>query len=201
MELGTINPDDEEEEEESAENTTTSTYPETAQIGPGSQENPIDLTIDDDSNPADNTDCESIVDSDFAEATDTPSIRFSLPRSMVIFAANSKMELLLTTLLALLFIHPSAVCIIPILSTLISMTWTSTTIFRSRNTISGLSARGTCSTRRIYDIHPKNIPVVSVSMTDFAMNFSGGDDFTLSAGHCSNANIELILSKSESCDR
>jgi hypothetical protein len=102
-------------ETESAEETIASTPTETTQLGPGSQEDPIDLTLDDDSNPTKNTGYESMADSGYAEATDAPSTRFSLPRSLVISAAHPLMKLFLTSLLALLFIHPPRMRLIPIL--------------------------------------------------------------------------------------
>jgi hypothetical protein len=111
-------------ETESAEDTTASTPTETTQLGPGSQEDPIDLTLDDDSNPTNSTGYESMADSGYAEATGTPSTQFSLPRSMVTSAAHPLTKAFLTPLIALLFIHPPRMRLISILIWLSITTWT-----------------------------------------------------------------------------
>jgi hypothetical protein len=77
-------------DDETVENTTVSTLAATDQLGPGSQEDPIDLTLEDDSSPSDNPGNESFVDSGYVEASDVSSTRFSLPpRSMVILSVHS----------------------------------------------------------------------------------------------------------------
>jgi hypothetical protein len=107
---------------EPVEDTTAFTLAGTDQLGSGSQEDPIDLTLEDDSSPSDNTGHESFVDSGYAEASDISSTRFSLPpRSMVILSVHSGVEALLTALSALLLVHPSTVPLIPTLTTLSSI--------------------------------------------------------------------------------
>jgi hypothetical protein len=89
------------------------------QLSAGSQEDPIDLTLEDDSDTSDNTSDNSFIDSGYEEATDVLSARFSLPPdSMVFLSAYPRMEALLTAVPAFLFIRPSTIPLIPTLMTL-----------------------------------------------------------------------------------
>jgi hypothetical protein len=119
-------------QDESTEDTIASTPTETPQLGPGSQEDPIDLTLDDDSSPSSNTRHESVDDSGYAEATDTPSTRFSLPRSTVTCTAHTKTDTWLTTPPARFFVHPFTVRLVAILISLSLTTLTSATIVGTR---------------------------------------------------------------------
>ncbi|KAH0294000.1 hypothetical protein M436DRAFT_81927 [Aureobasidium namibiae CBS 147.97] len=58
------------DEDETADEIATSTLTESPQRGPGSQEDPIDLTLENESSSEDNTNDQSPVDSGYAEATD-----------------------------------------------------------------------------------------------------------------------------------
>jgi len=113
-------------EDENGDETTTSTFTESPQRGPGSQEDPIDLTFEDDSSPEDNTSDRSPVDSGYAEATDSMSARFSLSqRSMVITSAHSCVKALLTVLPAFLFVHPPTMLVVSALTRPPITAWTS----------------------------------------------------------------------------
>jgi hypothetical protein len=78
-------------DDEPVDDTTASTLAGTDQLGPGRQEDPIDLTLEDNSSASDNTGNESSVDFGYVEASDISSTRFSLPpRSMVILSVHSE---------------------------------------------------------------------------------------------------------------
>jgi hypothetical protein len=98
-------------QDESIENRTAA-----AQLSAGSQEDPIDLTLEDDSDTSDNTSENSYHDSGYEEATDVLSARSSLPPdSMVLLSAHSRLEALLIAGKAFLFIRPSTIPLIPTL--------------------------------------------------------------------------------------
>jgi len=111
--------------DETADENTTSTLTESPQRGPGSQEDPIDLTFEDDSSLEDNTSNQSPVDSGYAEATDFTSARFSLSqRSMVFTSTHSYVNALLITLSGLLFVHPPTMLVVPALTRPPITAWT-----------------------------------------------------------------------------
>jgi hypothetical protein len=109
-------------DDEPVEDTSASTLAATDQLGPGSQDDPIDLTLEDDSSLFENIGNESFVDSGYAEASDISSTRFSLPpRSMIILSTYFPTKASLTAVSALLFIHPSTMPLSPTLTTLLSI--------------------------------------------------------------------------------
>jgi len=112
--------------DEDGDETTTSTFTESPQRGPGSQEDPIDLTFEGDSSPEDNTSDQSPVDSGYAEATDFMSARFSLSqRSMVTTSTHSGVKALLIVVAGLLFVHPPTMPLVSAVTTPSIMAWTS----------------------------------------------------------------------------
>lgn len=105
-------------EDETVEDTTSSPSTTTTQLGPGSQEDPIDLTLEDDMEPENNTCDQSPADSGYVEGSDTMSERFSLSQSsMVIISTHSLVKTLLIPLPALLSMHPPAMLVLAALTT------------------------------------------------------------------------------------
>lgn len=101
-------------QDESIENLTAA-----VQLSAGSQEDPIDLTLEDDSDTSNRTSDSSFNDSGYKEATDVLSARFSLPPdSTVLLSAHSRLEALLIAVPVFLSIRPSTMPLIPTLMTL-----------------------------------------------------------------------------------
>lgn len=113
-------------EEETVDDTTSSPSTETAQLRSGSREDPIDLTLEDDTHPENNTSDHSPADSGYVEGSHTMSSRFSSSQSsMIITSAHFLPKTSLTATSALRFVYPSAVSLVPTLITPPITIWTS----------------------------------------------------------------------------
>ncbi|CAD0089192.1 unnamed protein product [Aureobasidium mustum] len=112
-------------ENNSVEDASASALTATAQLSAGSEEHPIDLTVEHDSTPYGNTSGKSCVNLDDKRTgkTDVISTGFSLwSRVKVICIIRSRLRALLTTFLALFFIRPLSVYFIQITISLSSTT-------------------------------------------------------------------------------
>ena len=148
-------------EDEAVEDTTSSPSTATTQRGFGSQEDPIDLTLEDDSAPEHNASDGSPADSGYMEGTDTMSAMFSLSQSsMVIVSANSCVTVSLTTLSGFIFIRPSRLPLLPALTSPPITTCTSATNINRGNTTNSIPVKESCLAQHIqpwlFKDHPMN---------------------------------------------
>lgn len=143
-------------EDETVEDNTSSPSTTTNQLGPGSQEDPIDLTLEDDTDPENSTSDQSPADSGYVEGSDTMTERFSSSQSsMVIISKRPPVKALLTPLPALLSMHPLAMPFLPALTTPPILTCTSATNIKMEDRNNDIPVKGSYPAQYLQGLSPK----------------------------------------------